>query len=221
MDLILPKVTYSFDSLVKNIELTMSRATVEQTAGGASWYWKANKFARMIADETNTPLFIVAIVISATSTRNRWVWEWETRGNLKSAIIVIESVKAGLTMADYKITTFNYAKTKAHNIMLDYLAGHSDPEYFRVKYFEKSPKTWAFANNIFNPMSNDHVTIDGHATHLAVSPDVKLPLEGAPSLNARNRYEILVRAYRTVADKLGLVAWQVQAITWTVYTEQD
>lgn len=218
-DFILPNATYEFDMLVDNIKTVMGKATITQTANGSEWYWKANRFARMIADETGVPLFIVALVIAATSTRNRWVWEWESRGNLKSAVIVIESVKAGLTIVDYKITTFNYAKEKAHGIMVDYLAGHTDPDYFQVKYFEKSQKTWNFANNIFNPMSNDYVTIDGHATHLAIDPDNKTTLDKAPSLSARNRYEILVRAYRTVADSLKLTAWQVQAITWTVYTE--
>lgn len=211
------QIRVPFSNLVANIKIVFNRATKTDVARGSEWYYRANSFARIISNETNVPLFIVSLVIAAISPRHKWFFDLEKSGNLKSALNVIEATLAGKTADDVKVATFNRNKEKAFDILADYFAGHDDPEYFNVKYFSKSPKTWNFANNIYNPNSDSFVTIDGHATNLALDPFNREILANALDLTARDRYNILVRAYRTIADEIGLRAWQVQAITWGVY----
>lgn len=205
-----------FSDLVANIERVFTAATQEETLAGATWYMDAHYWANVIAMNTNTPISIVTLVIAALSPRHSWVFSLEERGNLQSALIVIEAWKIGLKPEDVKVSTFNTAKIKAFDILNDFGKGVVDLDYYFTKYFKGSPKTWNFARNILDPYSNDWVTIDGHATHIAVTNE-RLALDKAVKLDNKNRYELLVRAYRTVADKFGVKAWQVQAITWTVY----
>lgn len=211
------KTDYTMDTLTANIQSVLDRATPEQFINGAVWYMEANRFARAIAADLNVPVWLVALVIAATSTRNRWVWDLETGGNLNSAVQVIEAVQDGRKPDSIKIPTFNRGKFKAFDIVEDFYQGKTEMEYFQAKYFATSQKTWAFANNILNPDSSEYVTIDGHATHLAISPNVKLNLDVAQSLSARNRYAVLEQAYRIVAANNNVKAWQVQAVTWEVY----
>lgn len=210
-------INVSMKTLIDNIRSVFLRASVLQYVSGAEWYWKANRYANVIAKETDTPVFIVAMVIAVLSPRNPWYFDLGKAGNLNSALKLIEGVTKGIDPNNITVMTFDRNKHKALAILEDYADGHIDPDYYQIKYFQKSPKTWNFANNINNPASSDFVTIDGHATNLAIWPDaIDKSVTNAPSLTIK-RYGILVRAYRAVAAEFGVTAWQVQAVTWEVY----
>lgn len=208
-----------FETLVNNVEQVFTGANIRQTLSGATWYFDAHNLARVIAKNTGVDLGIVTLVIAAVSPRNTWYFDLVTTGNLNSALRVIEAWQAGQSADSIKIPTFNNGKTKAFSILTDYGNGITDLEYYRIKYFKGSPKTWNFSQNILYPTSSDFVTIDGHATNLAVNPNERKPLTAAIKLDSKSRYEILVRAYQSIASKYGVRAWQVQAITWTVYRD--
>ena len=214
-----------FNTLVDNIRKVFIDASPEIVTSGSNWYNVANRFARIISDETKTPLFVVCMVIAALSPRNPW-YDTVYVGNLGAALRMIESFNkcdnpAGYDGTHVSCSTFNSNRVKAWAILLDNSMGHNDAEYYHVKHFGTATKTWNFCNNIFNPDSTDYVTIDGHATHIALYGLNYVTLKNAPSIKSGNKYQVLVNAYRAVAAEFNVKAWQIQAVTWENYRLQS
>jgi len=211
-----------FQTLVDNIEAVFNATGKMDVLNGSSWYYTANRYATIIGSETGVSVFVVSLVIAALSPQNRWENSLKA-GNLGDALRLIENFLAGNDITSFKVATYDQNKTKAWNILSDWNDGHVEPDYFYVKYFVKSPKTWNFSNNITFPHSQDYVTIDGHSFNIARHGLERHTIEYSKniSLNAANRYTTIVRAYRVVADKLGIMAWQLQAITWEYYRNLD
>jgi hypothetical protein len=75
-------------------------------------------------------------------------------------------------------------------------------------------KTFAFAKCIeeANDENSDAVVIDRHAIKIAYGQ-----MSAKPIIITEFRYREASKAYRLVAERNGLTAHQVQAITWVAY----
>jgi hypothetical protein len=78
--------------------------------------------------------------------------------------------------------------------------------------FDGSPKTFSFAHNLLYPHDSRYVTIDQHMARI---------LAGEPYSSARGNLRISKRQYKqfadvtvSVADSMGLLPLQAQAIAW-------
>lgn len=72
-------------------------------------------------------------------------------------------------------------------------------------------KVRSFYKNIVDPTCSEAVTIDRHAYDIAV--DTRNGKDRRP-IGTPKQYEAIANAYRVVADSLGIMPWQLQAVTW-------
>ena len=138
---------------------------------------------------------VVCSVISALSPR----CIWET--NLKDAENLFKSHCNGRKYHAVKVTTYGHNKQKAINL----LKGIINPDTCFV-----TPKTSNFYNNILNPESNDHITIDGHSINVFFGHVGSVKAK----YFTKKYYYRIAKVYMKVADKHGLKPHQIQAITW-------
>jgi len=75
-------------------------------------------------------------------------------------------------------------------------------------------KVRAFYQCLLNPADWFHVCIDGHA--FGIWSGERIALDKVPSITAK-RYRMIATDYSKVADNVGLLPNQLQAITWTAW----
>lgn len=178
--------------MIENIIKVFEFADDNDIKFGLAWYPYANYVCRKIAAKTKVPLSRVCAVMSALSPQNRWEQNMVDTENLIIGWL-------NKNTENVKVSTFNSNKQKAINI----LNGNDISDELR------GPKTWAFYNNILNPMSN-HVTIDFHAFDIYAMNTKK------KSLSLR-KYEKISSAYIEAANQLNLHPSSLQAITWCTW----
>lgn len=202
-----PLPQLSFELLTANIRAAYYAAKQYPSLfeQGLNWYNTAKLEAEKIARRNGATLDIAIGVISALSPRNAW------SRNLIDTEMVLQAFNSGRLPEDIKVCTFHANKLKAFEIAsgklpLDTLT---------------SNKTRCFYLNILDPKRPDIVTIDGHATHIAL--DYSAPLDNAPALSDKV-YQIFSQAYMRAtaeinADSLerDVIPSQLQAVTWAYY----
>ena len=175
--------------MANRIEHWLGLATGEELEQGLSWYFDAQCFCSVIAQELNFKAAAVAQTVAILSPQI----DWET--NKANAVLIATSMNPSI-----KIFATRAQKEKA----LAALAG----EY---TLGESSRKTYSFADNIANPDST-RVTVDRHATKVALNDRT------ADQVRITTRmYRDIEKAYQLVAEKRGLMPYQVQAIAWVTY----
>jgi hypothetical protein len=76
--------------------------------------------------------------------------------------------------------------------------------------FTRGPKTRAFYSNIMDPFDNWHVTIDGHAYCAWVGRRMTMK----QVVYLKFPYEHVADGYRLVAESVGVLPCQFQAVLW-------
>ena len=191
------------EKMIHNITAVYRDADATQHAEGLLWYSDAQKAAHDIALKYDVPVYLVAAVIAALSPNNKW------SRNVTNAATLIDAFLRGDGIDSVKVSTYNKMKAKAWDILA------ARPDYEGAKAMLKGQKITSFFMDI---MGEFNVTIDGHARNIAYGERVGLT-DDRTNIGVRE-YRALQAAYEEAARRLGLMPYQLQAITWRVWRDR-
>jgi len=175
-------------TMKKHILSWYDQATGSDLNDGLTWYEDAQKFCEDIAMDYDMTTKQVASVVSILSPQVNWPT------NKKNALNLIQNG------ADIKIFASGTQKESANNVVI---GSYEIPISAR--------KTYSFADNIAN-RSSDRATIDRHAVNVALNI-----LKPSPVALTTKQYELVEKCYKTIANKLDIKPYQLQAIVWVTY----
>ena len=191
------------ERMIANIVACYKTADDDQRAGGMAWYSSAQCAAYDIAAKYDIAVYLVVAVIAALSPNNKWA------RNLVNADALIGAFLRGDGIDAVKVSTYHKMKQKAWDILA------ARPDYETAKTMLKGQKITSFFCDI---MGEFNVTIDGHARNIAYAE--KVSLTDDRSNIGKLEYRALQAAYEEAARQLGLMPYQLQAITWRVWRDR-
>jgi hypothetical protein len=191
------------ERMIHNIISVYRDADETQHAEGLLWYDNAQKAAHNIAVKYDIAVYIVVAVIAALSPNNKW------SRNIVNADALIGAFVRGDGLLSVKVSTYNKMKQKAWDILA------ARPDYDGAKAMLKGQKITSFFMDI---MGEFNVTIDGHARNIAYGERVGLT-DDRSNIGVRE-YRALQAAYEEAARRVGLMPYQLQAITWRVWRDR-
>ena len=191
------------ERMIHNIISVYRDADETQHAEGLLWYDNAQKAAYLIALKHDVPVYIAVAVIAALSPNNKW------SRNLTNADALIGAFIRGDGIDSVKVSTYHKMKQKAWDILA------ARPDYDGAKAMLKGQKITSFFMDI---MGEFNVTIDGHARNIAYGERVGLT-DDRTNIGVRE-YRALQAAYEEAARRVGLMPYQLQAITWRVWRDR-
>jgi hypothetical protein len=184
-----PTTNPTVTQMAANIEAVLLEATAAEFTFGHDWYQIAHDWCHEAAERTGASLEGIATATAVLSPQ----CPWET--NKQNVLKVAEEG------SEVKIFASRKAKAEAWLAMFDGLRIPSN-----------RPKTHAFADCLARPLESTHCVIDRHAIKVAWG------VLGKKAITiTTKRYLEAEEAYNIVANKFGLKAHQVQAITWVTY----
>ena len=186
---------------VRNILKVYRMATDDDMRAGIEWYARAFREAVAISSRLALPVSTVVGVMAALSPNNRWERNKADAFNLCSAYV------KGLTVDDFKVSTYHKMKVKAWSILED---GLTDDDTILDRL--NGQKIRSFYSNI---MGLDEVTVDGHALNIARG--YRVGLKGDDTNIGVRLYRELQAAYVRAAKRAGVKPHEMQAVTWTVW----
>ena len=207
-------------SWVYNIKAIYDQATIEERDDGWTWYDRANKAARKLAEAYDVPLYCAAGVIAALSPNNKW-----TR-NIADAETLIGAYLNGDHIESVRVSTYHAMRAKAWAVM-ELCTSHAEPCMTTADgYSEKEIGTDAVVrvlrgqkiSSFFAGIMGcrDECTIDGHARNIAYGE--RLGLSGSKFTIGKREYAALQMAYAQAGRDLGgIPAYVLQAITWVTW----
>lgn len=180
------------EEVIANMQAVYDMATADELIEGMGWYYMAHVVSVDLVTQFNVTRQQAAGVLAALSPRNKWT------NNVANAYTVLGAVAQGMKPEDYKVSTTNTNKLKAHAI-----AAGADPLLVLG-----GQKVLSFYDNILEPHKSTKVTIDSWQMRLAgFSHDV-------PSLR---EYKLVEEALQDMAHDLALKPMQLQAVLWVTY----
>jgi hypothetical protein len=191
------------ERMIANIVACYKTADDDQRAGGMAWYSKAQCAAYDIAAKYDIAVYLVVAVVAALSPNNKWA------RNLVNADALIGAFLRGDGIDSVKVSTYHKMKQKAWDILA------ARPDYDTAKAMLKGQKITSFFCDI---MGEFNVTIDGHARNIAYAE--KVGLTDDRTNIGKLEYRALQAAYEAAARQLGLMPYQLQAITWRVWRDR-
>lgn len=191
------------ERMIHNITSVYRDADETQHAEGLLWYPNAQKAAHDIAIKYDIAVYLVVAVIAALSPNNKW------SRNVTNADALIGAFIRGDGIDSVKVSTYHKMKAKAWDILA------ARPDYDGAKKMLKGQKITSFFMDI---MGEFNVTIDGHARNIAYGERVGLT-DDRTNIGVRE-YRALQAAYEEAARRLGLMPYQLQAITWRVWRDR-
>lgn len=185
----------------KNIIAIYKLATPNEIAEGIYWYLNANKDCQEIADKFNIPKHIVCGVLSSLSPNNKY------ERNVQNANDLIDAFINGNDMDSIKVSTYHTMKQKAWSIL------QQMPSYEETLTILNGQKIKSFFRNIMGDESE--ITIDGHARNIYYNDRQGLT---TPNTHVgKLEYAKIQKAYQRASKKLGIKAYELQAITWVTW----
>ena len=191
------------EKMIHNITSVYRDADETQHAEGLVWYEQAKRGAYHIALKHDVPVYIAVAVIAALSPNNKWA------RNLVNADALIGAFVNGDGIDSVKVSTYHKMKAKAWDILW------ALPSYNDAKRMLKGQKITSFFCDI---MGEFNVTLDGHARNIAYGERVGLT-DDRSNIGVRE-YRALQAAYEEAARRVGLMPYQLQAITWRVWRDR-
>jgi len=191
------------ERMIYNILEVYRDVSKTQHSEGLLWYSDAQKAAQDIAAKYDIAVYIVVAVISALSPNNKWA------RNVVNADALIAAFLRGDGIDSVKVSTYHAMKRKAWDILA------ARPDYEGAKRMLKGQKITSFFCDI---MGEFNVTIDGHARNIAYDERVGLT-DDRTNIGVRE-YRALQAAYEEAARRIGLMPYQLQAITWRVWRDR-
>ena len=191
------------EKMIYNIVSVLRDSDETQHAEGLLWYPNAQKAAHDIAVKYDIAVYLVVAVIAALSPNNKW------SRNVTNADALIGAFIRGDGIDSVKVSTYHKMKQKAWDILA------ARPDYDGAKAMLKGQKITSFFCDI---MGEFNVTIDGHARNIAYGERVGLT-DDRTNIGVRE-YRALQAAYEEAARRVGLMPYQLQAITWRVWRDR-
>ena len=176
------------EQIVTNITQVYTCAVDCNRTEAGDWYRNAHDQCRIIATSLEMPLDTFLGVVAALSPQMNWKY------NIREAVRLVHGMRClgyGRNIAKAKRILLNGEQP------LDVLGGN---------------KVRAFYCNLRDGGANDqHVTIDTWALRIALGKDgYTQKISGITD----KQYKRLVKAYQQVAAEFGILATELQAITW-------
>ena len=185
----------------KNIIAIYKLANPSEIKHGLTWYVNAHADCKKIAIELDLPIHIVIGVTSALSPNNKW------ERNIVNAKDLCKAFIDGQDMDSIKVSTYLKMKQKAWHIL------ETMPTYDETITILNGKKIVSFFRNISGDETD--ITIDGHARNIYYNDRQGLP---TPNTNIRKlEYLDIQKAYLRASKKLGIKAYELQAITWVAW----
>jgi hypothetical protein len=191
------------ERMIHNIISVYRDADETQHSEGLLWYSDAQKAAHDIAARHGIAVYLVVAVIAALSPNNKW------SRNVINADMLTGAFLRGDGIDAVKVSTYHAMKKKAWDILA------ARPDYDGAKAMLKGQKITSFFMDI---MGEFNVTIDGHARNIAYGERVGLT-DDRTNIGVRE-YRALQAAYEEAARRVGLMPYQLQAITWRVWRDR-
>ena len=191
------------EKMIHNIVTVLRDSDETQHAEGLLWYPNAQKAAHDIAVKYDIAVYLVVAVIAALSPNNKW------SRNVTNADALIGAFIRGDGIDSVKVSTYHKMKQKAWDILA------ARPDYDGAKAMLKGQKITSFFMDI---MGEFNVTIDGHARNIAYGERVGLTDDRTNI--GKKEYRALQAAYEEAARRVGLMPYQLQAITWRVWRDR-
>jgi len=185
----------------KNIIAIYKLANASEIKHGLTWYVNANTDCMRIANTLELPLHIVIGVVSALSPNNKW------ERNIVNAEDLCNAFINGQDMDSIKVSTYHKMKQKAWHIL------EKMPSYDETITILNGKKIVSFFRNISGDETD--ITIDGHARNIYYNDRQGLT---TPNTSIRKlEYLDIQKAYLRASKKLGIKAYELQAITWVAW----
>ena len=185
----------------KNIIAIYKLANPSEIKHGLTWYVNATKDCKEIAIKYDLPIHIVIGVVSALSPNNKW------ERNIINANDLCKAFIDGQDMDSIKVSTYHKMKQKAWSIL------EQMPSYDETITILNGKKIVSFFRNISGDETD--ITIDGHARNIYYNDRQGLT---TPNTNIRKlEYLDIQKAYLRASKKLGIKAYELQAITWVAW----
>ena len=185
----------------KNIIAIYKLANPSEIKHGLTWYVNAHADCKKIAIELDLPIHIVIGVTSALSPNNKW------ERNIVNAKDLCKAFIDGQDMDSIKVSTYHKMKQKAWHIL------ETMPTYDETITILNGKKIVSFFRNISGDETD--ITIDGHARNIYYNDRQGLT---TPNTNIRKfEYLDIQKAYLRASKKLGIKAYELQAITWVAW----
>jgi len=186
---------------IKNIIAIYKLANPSEIKHGLTWYVNATKDCKEIAIKYDLPIHIVIGVVSALSPNNKW------ERNIINADDLCKAFIDGQDMDSIKVSTYHKMKQKAWSIL------EQMPSYDETIKILNGKKIVSFFKNISGDETD--ITIDGHARNIYYNDRQGLT---TPNTNIRKlEYLDIQKAYLRASKKLGIKAYELQAITWLAW----
>ena len=185
----------------KNIIAIYKLANASEIKHGLTWYVNANADCKRIATQLELPIHIVIGVVSALSPNNKW------ERNIVNAEDLCIAFINGQDMDSIKVSTYHKMKQKAWHIL------ETMPTYDETITILNGKKIVSFFRNISG--DEQDITIDGHARNIYYNDRQGLT---TPNTNIKkSEYLDIQKAYLRASKKLGIKAYELQAITWVAW----
>lgn len=192
---------------VSNIIAIYNLATPTEIHEGLDWYASAHTEARIISEKHEISLSTTVGVIAALSPNNKW------QRNLDNADALIGAFLEGEHVESVKVSTYHTMKAKAWSILEDELTECGD-----ILCRLNGQKIRSFYECIMGVA--DGICIDGHALNIWRAERHGLTSDKT-NIGKRLYFDIQSDYYlagqKTVYRGKALTAFEMQAITWTVW----
>ena len=185
----------------KHILAIYKLANPSEIKHGLTWYVNALTDCRKIANDLDLPIHIVIGVVSALSPNNKW------ERNIINAKDLCTAFINGNDMDSIKVSTYHKMKEKAWHIL------EAMPSYEETISILNGKKIVSFFRNISGDETD--ITIDGHARNIYYNDRQGLTTPNTSI--TKTEYADIQKAYLRASKKLGIKAYELQAITWVTW----
>ena len=185
----------------KHILAIYKLANPSEIKHGLTWYVNAYTDCKNIALELDLPIHIVIGVTSALSPNNKW------ERNIINAKDLCTAFINGNDMDSIKVSTYHKMKEKAWHIL------ETMPSYEETITILNGKKIVSFFRNISG--DEQDITIDGHARNIYYNDRQGLTTPNTSI--TKTEYADIQKAYLRASKKLGIKAYELQAITWVTW----
>ena len=182
--------------MINHLERMYHRADQIDLHEGKLAYMRYHNLLQELARHYDMPFNKVVAAFVALSPNSDYV------GNLRSLKTLLEGVQQHLPVASINVSTYRHCLKRAHM----YLTGEEE-----FLDHANGLKIRSFYDNILYPHTSRAVTVDGHI-YAVWKNDPTLVMKDAKVTKAS--YKVVEKCIQDLADTVGLVPCQVQAVIW-------